>query len=152
MKHSNKLSQFIAFMAIASFSIFISSCSNSKKETDCSAYGLNGKVKSIREVSYEAVERSGNIDKGDRKREDQLQHDTYIVFDQQGNEIETNWHNLDGSLFRKHIYTYDDKDNMIEANEYISDACLDMKLTYAYDDKGNNIEVNGYNFNDSLLW
>ena len=64
---------------------------------------LKGKVKSIKEKFFEAVEKIGDIEKGNRKRE----NDSHTMFNYQGNEIEENGFDADGSLIYKNTYKYD---------------------------------------------
>ena len=130
--------------------ILFSSCSTDDGvKNDLNEMNLNGKVKSIREYSYEAVEKFGEISKGNRISEISGS-DEYILFNDKGNNIERNIYNSDGNLDKKWTYKYDDKGNKIEVNGYNSDGSLDNKLTFNYDDKGNSIEVNVYNSDGSL--
>ena len=43
----------------------LASCEKSTQKNDLAELKLNGKVKSIREISYEAVEKFGEVVKGD---------------------------------------------------------------------------------------
>lgn len=86
---------------------FLGCSSNSKYENDVTRLNLKGKVKSINEFSYEAIEKFGNIKRGKRKRKLSWDLDEYIIFDDKGNEIEKNRYNSDGSLFSKWTFKYD---------------------------------------------
>ena len=119
------------------------------KKNDLAELKLKGKVKSIREIPYEAVERFGEVVKGDAL--DRFGENLQITFNENGNEIEINSFNPDGSLFSKYTYKYDDKGNQIEENSFNSDENLVDKYTYKYDDKGNEIERNSFSSDGSLF-
>ena len=104
--------------------ILFSSCSTDDGvKNDLNEMNLNGKVKSIREYSYEAVEKFGEISKGNRISEISGS-DEYILFNDKVNNIERNIYNSDGSLDTKWTYKYDDKRNNIQENWYNSDGRL----------------------------
>ncbi len=127
--------------------LFTSSCSNNNKN-DWQKHNLNGKVKSFKVVSYEAIEQFGEIKKSTRKAYyvpgyyDLI--DEQEVFNMKGNIIESSFTDLKWTL------KYDNKGNNIESNMYNSDGKLLNKSKYKYDDKGNNIESNSYNPNGKL--
>ena len=123
------------------------SCEKSTQKNDLAELKLNGKIKSIREIPYEAVEKFGEVVKGDALGGfGNLQ----ITFNEKGNKLEENSFNLDGSLFSKYTYKYDDKGNKLEENFFNSDGSLSSKYTYKYDDKGNQIEGNSFNSDGRL--
>ena len=123
------------------------SCEKSTQKNDLAELKLNGKIKSIREIPYEAVEKFGEVVKGDALGGfGNLQ----ITFNEKGNKLEENSFNLDGSLFSKYTYKYDDKGNKLEENFFNSDGSLSSKYTYKYDDKGNQIEENSFNSDGNL--
>ena len=59
--------------------------------------------------------------------------------DDNGNVIEKNGYNANGSLFNKDTYKYDEKGNVIEEDGYSVDSGFNYKNTYIYDsdEKGN---------------
>ena len=114
----------IILVAVAIVSLV--ACNQTKKEekkTDLKEANLKGKVKSVREITYNAVEKFGEIEKGDRSS------GIVTIYNEQGNEIEVNRYNSDDSLDWKFTYKYDDKGNQIEVNRYKSDGSLDCKET-----------------------
>jgi len=125
----------------------LASCEKSTQKNDLAELKLNGKVKSIREIPYKAVEKFGEVVKGDALGFEQI---LQITFNEKGNKIESNSFNSDGSLSFKYTYKYDDKGNIIESNSFNSDGSLSFKYTYKYDDKGNQIESNSFNPDGSL--
>ena len=126
----------------------LASCEKSTQKNDLAELKLNGKVKSIREIPYEAVEIFGEVGMGDVLGI--INKNLQITFNDKGNKLEENWFNPDGSLYRKWTYKYDDKGNKIEQNSFNPDGSLSFKYTYKYDDKGNQIELNSFNPDDNL--
>ena len=125
--------------------LYLVSYGQSKKKNDLTEENLKGKVKSIKETTYEAVDKFGQIEKGNvfYDRFSLLFNSPFtIIYNEKGNKIEKNYYNSDGSLKSKTTYKYDKKGNNIEENTYDSDSRLNFKATYKYDKKGNNIEYN----------
>ena len=120
----------------------LASCEKSTQKNDLTEEKLKGKVKSIREIPYEAVEKFGEVVKGDALG---FGKNLQITFNEKGNKLEENWFNPDGRLDFKWTYKYDDKGNKIELNSFNHDGSLDSKFTFKYDDKGNQIELNWFN-------
>ena len=124
------------------------SCKQSEKKNDLTEENLKGKVKSIKETLYEAVDKFGQIEKGN------VLYDAFTfpftIYDEKGNKIEENDYDSDGRLDSKTTYKYDEKGNIIEENDYDSDGRLDSKYIYKYDEKGNKIEENRYDSNGRL--
>ena len=125
----------------------LASCEKSTQKNDLTEEKLKGKVKSIREIPYEAVEKFGEVVKGDALG---FGKNLQITFNEKGNKLEENWFNPDGRLDFKWTYKYDDKGNQIEENGFNSDGRLSFKSTYKSDDKGNKIEQNSFNPDGSL--
>lgn len=113
----------------------LGSCSNIKKENDLTKHNLFGKVKKIEVTSYEAIERFGEIEKGDKTGTSFWGEDYYQIFNIKGNIIELNYYNSNV----KHIYKYDNKENLIEIHFIHDDSVLTRKNILVYDDKGNMI-------------
>lgn len=157
------------------------SCNQSEKKNDLTEENLKGKVKSITENTYEAVDKFGQIEKGDvlvdssavytddghfkiyNEKGNKIEGNIYFSdgrlhpkytykYDENRNKIEENYYNSNGRLYFKYTYKYDKKGNKIEGNIYFSNGKLDKKVTYKYDEKGNIIELNGYNSDGSLLY
>lgn len=116
------------------------SCNQSEKKNDLTEENLKGKVKSITENTYEAVEKFGQIEKGDVLVDSSAVYTDdgrFKIYNEKGNKIEENYYNSNGSLIYKNTYKYDEKGNIIEENHYDSNGRLDSKYTYEYD-KNNN--------------
>ena len=121
-----------------------------EKKNDLTEENLKGKVKSIKETPYDAIEKFGQLEKGDVSYS-VFFPSSFTIYNEKGNKIEVNGYNPDGSLYSKTTYKYDEKGNKIEQNKYNSNGSLDYKSTYKYDEKGSNIEENRYNSDGSLI-
>jgi hypothetical protein len=115
------------------------------QKNDLRKLNLNGNIKSIREFSYKAIEKLGDIQKG------KAGFFYYNFFSNKGNKIEDNSYISDGSLIKKFTYKYDDKGNRIENSRFTSDGNIEKKYTYKYEDMGNAIEENCYTSDGILL-
>ena len=62
----------------------------------------------------------------------------FTTYNENGNKIENNYYNSDGSLGFKNTYKYDENGNNIEECRY-EDGKIEYKITYKYDEKGNKI-------------
>src|SRR5690554_2955538 len=96
-------------------------------ENDLKEVGLKGKVKSIKETTYEATEKFGEIQKGNIYNHRNSINE--MSFNKQGNIIEENYYNPSppNLLNRKHITKYGEKRNKIETNKYDADGHLITK-------------------------
>ena len=132
------------------------SCNQSEKKNDLTEENLKGKVKSITENTYEAVDKFGQIEKGDVLVDSSAVYTDdghFKIYNEKGNKIEENYYNSNGRLIYKNTYKYDEKGNIIEENYYNSNGRLYSKATYKYDEKGNMIEDNFYDSdNGSLIY
>lgn len=120
---------------------------NIKTENSWTKNKLSGEVKSVRETSFEAVERFGNIEKGEIKA---YMYSTYKVFGQHGNMIEKTIYKSDSSLYLKNLFKYDNKGNKIEEIWYYPSGDIDRKMTYKYDEQGDMTEFNSYSSTGEL--
>ena len=76
---------------------------------------LKGKVKSIEEFTFNSVEKSGEIQKGN------LLSNLIYDYDSEGNKIEEREYTTLKLLSNKKRYLYDDKGNNIELRESFPD-------------------------------
>jgi len=126
------------YLSLLILTTFLLGCSPGEKENDLDKKNLFGNVKSVKTLHFEAAEKFGKIEKGERN------YERYIVrllsiFNDKGLLIEGI--DLDSNLQSKWTYLYDDKGNEVEYNRYDSDGSLDSKSTYLYDDKGNQVGI-----------
>jgi hypothetical protein len=158
-----KIALSFAFFPLIAMNVFAQENKNNDWERD----GLTGKVKSIKEIWYEAVDKLGNTTKGAEyipsfgltssiitKYDtfgNMIIQDWYGVSmikykcDNYGNRIEKSTYSLeDSTLSIKSIYKNNEKGKVIEENEYTADGTLSQKIIYLYDEWGNNIEINHY--------
>lgn len=127
--------------------ILISGCNQQKDETDLNndlnKYHLFGRVKSMSEFSYEAIDRFGEISKGKSKRDD-YGFDHHILFNTNGYVIEANYYYYPGRLANKYIYKYESDNNLSEYRKYSEDGNLFNSESYEYNDKGKKIKTQRY--------
>jgi hypothetical protein len=156
--------------------VILSGCNSAEKKNHLKELGLKGKVKSIHEVRYNAVEKFGQIEKGDIVRGPGVEK--MYIFNELGNKIEV----IDYTSYRtpllKWVYNYDDKNRLIEQDQislwdsiYLSykwkmiydlndklseinyftpEGSLDGKRLYKYSNEGNKIEEQAYNKEGAL--
>ena len=110
---------------------------------------LKGKVKSIRQTPYEAVEKFGEITKGNVFHEFYISINSIIEFNEEGNVIMEGYYLPNGNFHRN--YKKDNRGNKIEENRYNSNGELHDKQVYVYDERDILIEENRYNSNGELL-
>lgn len=137
-------------ITIGLISIFFS-CENTKNiENDLSLHKLSGNIKSVKETSFEAVERFGEITKGKRVGEVFGKRDYYILYNKEGNMLEDNRYKSNGKLSYKSTFEYNDNGKIIGVNDYNSNEVLTEKQIYSYDNKGYLVENNTYASDGSL--
>ncbi|WP_406649672.1 hypothetical protein RAO12_06720 [Ornithobacterium rhinotracheale] len=110
-------------------------CDKQHKKTDAEEWGLKGKVKSVKQTTYAAVEHLGKVRKGwNIDYEDlflkEITANYYKVFDEKGNQIEGDWYDLYGNVLYKDTYAYDEKGNQTEEVRYKSDGKIDVKIYF----------------------
>ena len=91
------------------FGLFFSCSEN--KENDLDKANLKGKVESIYITSFEAIEKFGEVTKGDKKWENEWQFDKELIYNDNGNLIEQNEYDEEGELTNKWKVKYDDNGN-----------------------------------------
>lgn len=113
---------------------------NGKTETDLKILNFLGKVKSVKESSYKAIEKFGKIEKG--KLTHSFQSNYFKKFNEQGNITYEELYDEDGNIDSKKTYKYDVNNNIIEYVSLDSDGTSNLVLKYSYDNIGNMIESN----------
>ncbi len=131
--------------------LVLSNCSSKQKENDWTRENLKGKVSAYAEMSFEAVEKFGEIEEGKRKRFGLQEYDYIKTFDENGNLLEWDNYTMEDILFEKEKYSYDKNCNLIEKSQYNADGALTSKYKFGYDKKGNCIEENFYMFDGELF-
>jgi hypothetical protein len=113
-----------------------------KMKNDLTKLKLIGKVKSLTEIYFKAVDKFGEIQKG------YIMYTYNFFFNDKGNEIEWNKYETEGGssyITNKWICKCNKKGDRIEEIHYNPDGSLGEKFTFKYDDKGNQIEKSWYN-------
>lgn len=162
-----KFNPYIQSIFLVVFSVFIftstSSCSDTKS-IHLDEIKLKGNVKSIKETSYEAIQKDGKIVPGKRAKPS-WKKDTYRGFNRKGEIIEELIYNTDGSLrsictlktlnknsvaasifkpsgelkFRQ-ITNYNDQGKLVEKVRFNLDGETLVRNLYLYNENGNRIE------------
>lgn len=131
--------------------LILSFSSENKQQNDLERSNLKGKVKTLRQISYHAIDKFGEITKGDIDGSGILAPGEYYnKYNDKGFLTESIAKYFDGdTLIFQEIYTYDGYGNEIEIYQSNSEGEIG-KETHKYDDKGNPIELNRYYPVDSL--
>jgi hypothetical protein len=127
------------------FGLIILSCTPTKKKNDLSEMNLKGKVKTIKETSFNATDKFGVITKGSRSEKSNSKYDTYTIFNNKGNIVEENIYRSVDYLCYKIIYNYDNYGLKKEKLTYYLDGKLREKEIYEYDSEGKIILEKTYN-------
>jgi len=129
-------------------SIFFN-CSSSDYDNDWKRDNLKGKVRSVKELEYEAIEKFGEIEKGSFNSasetfynklgceiewkyftsENELSYKIINKYIDNQRILESNWFRGDGSLMEREVYHYDEEGLLIGKEYYDSDGALDYKYT-----------------------
>jgi hypothetical protein len=124
-------------------------CALKKDKNSLTKDNIKGRVSTLTESHYSAIERFGETQKGG------LEYKYIYKYDTNGNQIEVNgYSNIPGIIDgreRKTIYKYDTNGNKIEESWYDPDGSLSLITIFKYDSRGNQIEANCYNSDGSLL-
>lgn len=144
-------------LILSTLSIFLISCSSEQKQKNSLIKeNLKGNVKSLKGVSFEAIEKFGKIVKGIKKIDHtykpkgMIYQDLFKKFNEKGFVIESKFTLFQGQL--NFTYEYDNKNHLIERNSYNIDGSLKESEKYKYNNKGNQIESNCYNKDGSLKY
>ena len=163
-KTTNNIYIVLIIFVIPNFTL---SCGN--HHNDLQDYNLRGKVKSVRETSYKAFDKFGEIQKGDITDEYNLFNNYYALYNTKGNLLTEIEYKIDGSIDYKSTYLYDKNDRvseiiginndgsqdkwvskydesgyLVEDNWYEDDGGLYLKYLYANDNKGNALSQSCY--------
>ncbi|MFN8394961.1 MAG: hypothetical protein U0176_09965 [Bacteroidia bacterium] len=151
---------------------------NKSPQNDLDKMRLSGKVRSIKQISFEATEQFGKIKAGNRTDDylDPLANDRYTIFDLKGNRIETGSFNLEDTIISKTTYRYDSNGKVVEETFYdaemrssdIKQYVLNndgniikeirlgvinkLEASYEYDDIGNKVQEFHYNDDGTVAW
>lgn len=138
---------------------------NNQTDNDLSKNNLNGNVKSVTSLSYEAKNYDGKLVKGDNVSEGLFEGNTVEIYNNTGYLLEEKNFYYDGSVYLSVLYSYDEKGklvnrsnfnhgkkgyskefeydengNMINEYDLTPTGIAQRNWAYKYDKKGNNIE------------
>jgi hypothetical protein len=121
--------------------VFASAYPQSVLKNDLQELHLKGKVKSMHESFYDAVDKSGEIVKGKKTAKDD-DVETRVTFNDKGYKTEDARFDHHGIPAMVLTYAYDDKSNRIEEARYNTVGTLvhKAKFAYKYNDSGKVIE------------
>jgi len=115
-----------------------------KRENDLQRAELKGKIKAIREISYNAIGNADTLVKGDIIDE-QGAENYYTRYNEQGNIISLIKYDKDNAVKYKWRFHYDKKGRrQISAKRYEAQDFEEDSTSYVYDKKGNPIEYIHY--------
>lgn len=158
----------------ASLLVGFTSCEE-KPQTDAEEMGISGKVHTVKEFKYSAVENFGEVAKGNAFREEG-EWDRDIIFNQAGNfdtvRLMTSagedvgsivysynlqgkkvceWnHDADGNPIDKSVFYYK-KDKLDRIEKYTAEENLSGRVKYEYDEDNGINHTRYYNFKGELL-
>lgn len=133
----------IKFLALIFLPFILLSCDDNS-QNDLEKKNLIGNVKSVKEFSFLAIEKFGEISKGERGRENYWDKNTHISFNEGGDEIEISEYFYDGTFFIITVFSYNDKGNLIEKKSHLKDKEFHIEESYKYGIDGFLIQTNLY--------
>jgi len=135
-KRRDKLSKLFLGTSVI-FSLF--SCKNDFIDNDLTNENLKGKVKSYTQFVYEAIDRFGEIKKGEIRGG--VSQNESRKYNKDGNKTEITHYNVDGSSDYKFIYLFDEIENIKSTLTFDSEGELKRKTLQKYGENRNLIEV-----------
>lgn len=140
----------IKFIIILFFFSFIS-CSDKEKMNDLKELNINGHVSSIKKSTYQAVEKFGEVQKGERINRFWMEdgNNYSYSFNELGNITEIIEYKSDNEIDSKKVITYNENKKS-ERNDYNAEGELDGRVKYTYDKESNTTTINYYKSDGSL--
>lgn len=133
----------VLLLMILCFIGLLFSCTT-KRENDLQRAELKGKIKAIREISYNAIGNADTLVKGDIIDE-QGAENYYTRYNEQGNIISLIKYDKDNAVKYKWRFHYDKKGRrQISAKCYEAQDIEEDSTSYVYDKKGNPVEYIHY--------
>ncbi|MDP3445792.1 MAG: hypothetical protein Q8T08_23270 [Ignavibacteria bacterium] len=125
-------------------------CCNFKNDgtNQLEGQNLKGEIKSVHDLTYKAVEKFGEITKGER--EDGGLNNTFSLYNKNGNREEFILYDEYDTIIQKYIYKYNDTDKLIE-QIYILGKKTVSKTVCKYNDNDKSKESITYNVNGEIL-
>jgi len=136
---------------------FNSSFSQLPKQ-DIEDFHVKGIVKSLKEITYNAIDRTGTIVKGKISTDDFVEgvknykHNFFVLFDNKGNKLQYDEYTTPFSPSHTEKYIYINKRLVSQIGKmFFSVGNWNLKSLYKYDIKGNKIEESVYK-NSELIF
>ncbi|MFH2095238.1 MAG: hypothetical protein ABIJ16_06020 [Bacteroidota bacterium] len=120
------------------------------KRNDLKKMELRGKVKSLKEISYEVMEKSDVIVKGKRIYPS-VEYDSYYCFNQAGYVVESKIYNITDNTIYTNQYKYNADNQRMVRIKTGSDEGKSAKWTYSYNARGKLLSQNYYSPQDKLI-
>lgn len=120
------------------------SCKNNHKDSDLIKKELKGKVKTLEESTFKAIEKFGKITKNGKDSTGYYNSDYKINFNKIGNEISKTKYNNNKEIKYESSKIYDQNNNLLEINSVTKDSGHTSKWTYKYNKAGDIIEKKLY--------
>ncbi|PID47854.1 MAG: hypothetical protein CR967_02810 [Proteobacteria bacterium] len=157
-----KINNLKVVLGVLFVSLFLLSCSNAslktsseslqesiKKGTDWEMYGLRGKVKSYKHLSFKAKVNFFKVKKGEMT--DYSGENYECFFDKKGKILEKKWYKKDGGLDKKEIYKYNENGKNIKITRLDLDGNKLQEESFKYDENGLLIGSKFQNFKRNYL-
>ncbi len=168
----------LSALFLASLLILVTgSCSRKKVENDLLRWPLHGKVESIEEKSFRAIDQSGIIVRGPRETPPDMRSDRVAFFDTRGNlteifyydsddrpagrvvflrsddnrRVERYEYGIDGRRVSLTLIRYNSEGRRLERTNYSSDTISESRTFYRHDSRGNVIDLKWYSTYGTLL-
>ena len=123
-------------LKICCIAVLLPTCvSKTVSKSDLRNENLNGKISSIAEYSYQAINNLGKFEKGQRLREHDFEYDKITSYNEQGYKISEKRYNSDGVLKEEYHYTYNDDGLLQNVINISSDGQKTGTDIYIYQDK-----------------
>ncbi|MBN2780631.1 MAG: hypothetical protein JXR21_01560 [Candidatus Marinimicrobia bacterium] len=141
---------------LAGIAIFLMllSCSSVDKKTDLESYELKGKVNHVTIRHYDAVEKDGEVVKGDRDLEKSNEGDQTVSFDKKGYITGAYFYGETDSSDSKTLRYYNVPGKCAREINYNGNGEVVSDWVWSYDRKGNQTGRSRYKADSSLvqLW
>lgn len=137
------------FVMLLSILLLFSCSSQNTPEKELSLYELKGKVNHLTIYHYYPVEKDGEIEKGARDTEGEM--DQTITFNKRGYITQAYFYGEFDSLDSKFVRELDENDHCVKEYRYDANKEILSEWIWEYDERGNNIKRSRYLGDGSLF-
>jgi len=128
------MGRLFSFVSVFLIVIGAAGIAHAERKNDLQREKLKGKVKTVTEYEYAAVEDSKVPEKG------ALKVKAVCRYNENGNRIDYITYSEDGKVQSKSEYNYNDNSTLKDVKRYRGDGGLNVTTTYKYDMLGNESE------------